>query len=98
MTLAGVRAHPVPALILVVAAASALLLAVPGQTVPTVYATALLISPAGPPRTPPGRVPTRVSHPAPGPLVYSLPGAGYRLSRTFGGAMPAAMALALAAL
>src|SRR3954454_10527292 len=92
------RPVPVAGLILAIAALCALLLALPGQTVTTVYVNDLLIFLDGAHRIASGQVPNRDFHTALGPLVYYLPGAGYRLSGTFGGAMPAAMALAVAAL
>ena len=88
---------PVRALLLVVAASCALLLVFPGQTVTTRYLNDLFVILDGAYRVVSGQVPSRDFHTPLGPLAYYLPAAGYVLSGTLGGAMPAAMALAILA-
>jgi hypothetical protein len=86
------------AFLLVVAASCALLLVLPGQTVTTRYLDDLLLILDGAYRVTSGQVPSHDFHTPLGPLVYYLPAAGKVLSGTFGGAMPAAMALTTLAL
>ncbi len=76
----------------------ALLLVLPGGTVTTVYVNDLFIFLDGAHRVVAGQVPNRDFHTALGPLVYYVPAAGLLLSGDLAGAMPAAMALFLAAL
>ncbi|MXQ11453.1 hypothetical protein [Microvirga makkahensis] len=92
------RRIPVRAFLLVVAATCALLLALPGQTVTTRYLNDLLLILDGAYRITAGHVPSHDFHTPLGPLAYYLPAAGYGLSGSLGGAMPAAMALATLAL
>ncbi|KLK94502.1 hypothetical protein AA309_03230 [Microvirga vignae] len=91
------RRIPVRALLFVVAASCALLLILPGQTVTTRYLNDLFVILDGAYRVVSGQVPSRDFHTPLGPLAYYLPAAGYALSGTLGGAMPAAMALAILA-
>ncbi|WP_445504202.1 hypothetical protein [Microvirga sp. G4-2] len=91
------RRIPVRALLLVVAASCVLLLVLPGQTVTTRYLDDLFVILDGAYRVVSGQVPSRDFHTPLGPLAYYLPAAGYALAGTLGGAMPAAMALAILA-
>ncbi|PVE25749.1 hypothetical protein DC522_02955 [Microvirga sp. KLBC 81] len=91
------RRIPVRALLLVIAASCALLLVLPGQTVTTRYLDDLFVILDGAYRVVSGQVPSRDFHTPLGPLAYYLPAAGYALSGTLGGTMPAAMALAISA-
>jgi hypothetical protein len=92
MTLAR-PALPVRTLILAFAAVCALALALPRMTVTTVYVNDLLIFLDGAHRIASGQVPNRDFHTALGPLVSYIPGAGYWLLGTLGGALPGGMAL-----
>lgn len=92
MTLAP-SALPVRTLILACAAVCALMLAVPRTTITTVYVNDLLIFLDGAHRIASGQVPNRDFHTALGPLVSYIPGVGYWLSGTLGGALPGGMAL-----
>jgi hypothetical protein len=92
------RRLPVRGLLLAVAATCALLLALPGQTVTTRYLDDLLLILDGAYRITTGQVPNHDFHTPLGPLTYYLPATGYLLSGSFGGAMPAAMALVTLAL
>ena len=87
------RRMPVRAFLLVIAASCALLLALPGQTVTTRYLNDLLLILDGAYRVTSGQIPGYDFHTPLGPLTYYIPAAGYILSGTLGGAMPAAMAL-----
>jgi hypothetical protein len=91
------RRIPVRALLLAVAASCALLLVLPGQTVTTRYLNDLFVILDGAYRVVSGQVPSRDFHTPLGPLAYYLPAVGYVISGTLGGAMPAAMALAILA-
>ncbi|HEU6441769.1 MAG TPA: hypothetical protein VFF38_05370, partial [Microvirga sp.] len=92
------RRIPVRAFLLVVAATCALLLALPGQTVTTRYLNDLLLILDGAYRVTGGQIPNQDFHTPLGPLAYYLPAAGYVLSGSLGGAMPAAMGLVTLAL
>src|SRR5215210_3531006 len=92
------RPVPVAGLILAIAALCALLLALPGQTITTVYVNDLLIHLDGAHRIASGQMPNRDFHTPLGPLTYYLPAAGYWLSGALGGAMPTGMALLMLAL
>jgi hypothetical protein len=98
MTAAATRPALVAASVLAMAAACALLLALPGATVTTAYVNDLFIFLDGAHRIASGQVPNRDFHTALGPLVYYLPAAGLLLSGSFGAAMPVAAALAILAL
>jgi hypothetical protein len=87
------RRMPVRAFLLVIAASCALLLALPGQTVTTRYLNDLLLVLDGAYRVTSGQIPGYDFHTPLGPLTYYIPAAGYILSGTLGGALPAAMAL-----
>jgi hypothetical protein len=89
---------PIATLIAGFAAVCALVLALPRTTVTTIYVNDLLIFLDGAHRIASGQVPNRDFHTALGPLVSYIPGAGYWLSGTLGGALPGGMALALVAL
>lgn len=82
-------------LVLAASLVCALLLALPGQTVTTVYVNDLLIFLDGAHRIAWGQVPNRDFHTALGPLSFYIPAAGYWLAGTFGGAMPTAMAVTI---
>jgi hypothetical protein len=84
--------------ILAFAGVCALALAVPRTTVTTLYVNDLLIFLDGAHRIVSGQVPNRDFHTALGPLVSYIPGAGYWLFGTLGGALPGGMALALVVL
>jgi hypothetical protein len=92
------RPAHVALLVISVAAICALMLAWPGKTVTTKYVNDLFIFLDGVHRINSGQVPNRDFHTALGPLVYYAPALGYWLSGTLGGAMPAGMALIVAAL
>jgi len=98
MTAGAERRPAVAALILAAAALCALLLALPGETVTTVYVNDLLIFLDGAHRVMAGQTPSRDFHTALGPLTFYIPAAGYWLSGTLGGALPTGMALCLLAL
>jgi hypothetical protein len=83
-------------IIFVAAAAFAMLLALPGQTITTAYVNDLFIFIDGAYRVASGQVPNRDFHTALGPLVYYVPALGYWLSGDLGGAMPVGMALLVA--
>src|SRR3954471_14707253 len=85
-------------LVLALAAACALLLTLPGQTVTTKYVLDLFIHLDGAHRVVSGQVPNRDFHTPLGPLTSYLPAAGYWLSGALGTAMPTGMALLLLAL
>src|SRR5215212_11112834 len=87
------RPVPVAGFILAIAALCALLLALPGQTITTVYVNDLLIFLDGAHRIASGQVPNRDFHTPLGPLTFYLPALGYWLSGHLGGAMPVGMAL-----
>lgn len=87
------RSAPVTGLILTMAALCALLLALPGQTITTVYVNDLLIFLDGAHRIASGQVPNRDFHTPLGPLTFYLPAIGYWLSGHLGGTMPVGMAL-----
>jgi len=89
---------PVAMLIVGFAGLCALVLALPRTTVTTIYVNDLLIFLDGAHRIASGQVPNRDFHTALGPLVSYIPGAGYWLSGTLGGALPGGMALSLFAL
>jgi hypothetical protein len=80
------------------AAACALLLALPGQTVTNKYLNDVLIFLDGAYRINAGQVPNRDFHSALGPLTYYVPAAGYWLSGSLGGALPVGMSLLVLAL
>ncbi|HLM39332.1 MAG TPA: hypothetical protein VK434_07015 [Microvirga sp.] len=86
-------AWPVAGVLLAAAAVFALLLAGPGETVTTAYVNDLFIFLDGAHRIASGQVPNRDFHTALGPFTFYLPALGYWLSGSFGGAMPAGMAL-----
>jgi len=92
------RRIPVRGIRLAVAASCALMLALPGQTITTKYLNDLFIFLDGVHRIHWGQVPNRDFHTALGPLVYYIPALGYRLTGSFGGAMPAGMAMVVALL
>jgi hypothetical protein len=83
--------------VLLIAAACALLLILPGETVVTKYVNDLFIFLDGAHRVASGQVPNRDFHAALGPLVYYVPAAGLLLSGSLGGAMPVGTALVLIA-
>jgi hypothetical protein len=95
MTHPADRAQWTGGILLVAAGVFALLLALPGQTVTTVYVNDLFIFLDGAYRIDQGQVPNRDFHTALGPLTFYLPWLGYRLSGTLGGAMPVGVALLL---
>ena len=80
-------------LTVLIAALCALLLALPGETITTVYVNDLLIFLDGAHRIASGQVPNRDFHTPLGPLTFYLPALGYWLSGNLGGAMPTGMAL-----
>jgi hypothetical protein len=83
--------------VLLIAAACALLLIVPGETVVTKYVNDLFIFLDGAHRIASGQVPNRDFHAALGPLAYYVPAAGLLLTGSLGGAMPVGTALMLLA-
>src|SRR3954462_2233474 len=85
-------AHP-GRLILVFGLVLALALSLPGQTVTTRMLEPLFTIFDGIHRLNWGQVPNRDFHSALGPLSFYLPALGYRLSGSYGAAMPLAMAL-----
>ncbi len=89
---------PTVAILLLTAAACALLLALPGRTVTTVYVNDLFIFLDGAHRVVSGQVPNRDFHTALGPLVYYLPALGQWLTGSLGSAIPVGVAVLLAAL
>lgn len=89
----GKRAVPVAGLIVAMAVVCALLLALPGRTVTTVYVNDLFIFLDGAHRIATGQVPNRDFHTALGPLTFYLPAIGYWMSGSLGAAMPLGMAL-----
>src|SRR5215208_5874761 len=93
MMLRTPRPVSVAGLILAIAALCALLLALPGQTITTVYVNDLLIFLDGAHRIASGQVPNRDFHTPLGPLAFYLPALGYWISGHLGGAMPVGMAL-----
>ncbi len=98
MTDEGEEALPVAGIILAAAAALALLLALPGETVTTAYLNDLFIFLDGAYRIVSGQVPNRDFHTALGPLSFYVPAIGYWISGTMGGAMPTGMAATTLAL
>lgn len=78
---------------LALAAACALLLGVPAETVTAKYVNDLFVFLDGVHRIDQGQVPNRDFHTALGPLNYYLPAVGYWISGTMGGAMPVGLAL-----
>lgn len=103
---AGTRAHRRPAAwirrllsaegaIIVVALASAAMLALPGRTINAAFINDVLIFIDGAHRIAFGQVPNRDFHTALGPLVFYIPAAGYLLSGNFGAAIPLGMAIVL---
>jgi hypothetical protein len=92
------RGAPVGPVLLALAAAFALLLALPGQTVATKYLNDLFVLLDGAYRVAGGQVPNRDFHTILGPLASYVPAIGHALSGTWGGAMPAGMALVTVAL
>ncbi|HEY8381276.1 MAG TPA: hypothetical protein VIL09_03900 [Microvirga sp.] len=95
MTLSAVPSDMTGRLLMAAAAAFALALALPGQTVTTVYVNDLFIFLDGAYRISAGQVPNRDFHTALGPLVFYLPALGLWLSGSLGAAMPLGMALLL---
>ncbi|HEV2605902.1 MAG TPA: hypothetical protein VGU24_19810 [Microvirga sp.] len=95
MTAPASRTVPTAGLLIAAAAAFALLLALPGQTITTAYVNDLFIFLDGAYRIAAGQVPNRDFHTALGPLVFYLPALGLWVSGTLGGAMPTGMALLL---
>ncbi len=87
------RGAPVGSVLLALAAAFALLLALPGQTVATKYLNDLFVLLDSAYRVSGGQVPNRDFHTILGPLASYVPAIGHGLSGTWGGAMPAGMAL-----
>jgi hypothetical protein len=81
--------------VLVMAAASALLLAAPGRTISTKFLNDLVIFLDGAHRVVSGQLPNRDFHTPMGALAYLLPAAGLWLSGTMGAALPVAMGLVL---
>jgi hypothetical protein len=98
MTAPAGRVVPTGGLLIAAAAAFALLLALPGQTVTTAYVNDLFIFLDGAYRINAGQVPNRDFHTALGPFVFYLPALGLWLSGSLGGAMPTGMALLLGVL
>jgi hypothetical protein len=78
---------------LALAAACALLLGGPAETVTTKYVNDLFVFLDGVHRIDQGQVPNRDFHTALGPLNYYLPALGYWIAGTMGGAMPVGLAL-----
>jgi hypothetical protein len=87
-----------PALVILAGLLAALLLGLPGTTVTTRGLDDLFLIMDGIQRLAMGEVPSVDFRTVLGPLSYYLPLAGYRMSGSFGGAMPAAMALVTAVL
>lgn len=85
-------------ILLAAATLLALMLALPGQTVTTRYLNDLIVILDGAYRVAAGQVPNQDFHTPLGPFAYYLTVAGYALSGTLGGTMPAAMALITIAL
>ncbi|WP_245308116.1 hypothetical protein [Rhizobium etli] len=83
------------AAIIVVALASAAMLALPGRTINAAFINDVLIFIDGAHRIAFGQVPNRDFHTALGPLVFYIPAAGYLLSGNFGAAIPLGMAIVL---
>jgi hypothetical protein len=79
--------------VLVLAALCALLLVLPGETVPARSLRDLVVTLDGAYRVASGEMPGRDFHTPLGPLAYYAPAAGFALSVTLGGAKPAAMPL-----
>ena len=92
------RPVPVGPILLALAAALALLLALPGQSVATKYLNDLFVLLDSAYRVAGGQVPNRDFHTVLGPLASYVPAIGYGLSGTWGGAMPTGMALLMVAL
>jgi hypothetical protein len=92
------RGAPVGPILLALAAAFALLLALPGQTVATKYLNDLFVLLDSAYRVAGGQVPNRDFHTILGPIASYVPAIGYGLSGTWGGAMPTGMALLTVAL
>ncbi|MBX5103194.1 hypothetical protein HJB52_15090 [Rhizobium lentis] len=69
------------------------LLALPGRTVTTKYVNDLFVFLDGAHRIVLGQVPNVDFHSSLGPLTFYIPAAGYGLSSSMGGAMPAGMAI-----
>lgn len=80
--------------IMAVALAAALLLAFPVTTVVTDRLDRLFLIFDGIHRIEAGQIPGRDFHTALGPLAFYLPWTGYRLTGSYGGALPIAMAIA----
>jgi hypothetical protein len=76
----------------------AVLLVLPGRTVTTAYLNDLVIFLDAAHRIAWGQVPNRDFHSALGPLTYYIAAAGYRLTGSFGAALPAGIALITLAL
>lgn len=95
MTVERTRAPRAAWVVFAVALVCAVLLALPGRTVTTVYVNDLLIFLDGAHRIVSGQIPNRDFHTALGPLSFYIPAAGYWLSGDLGGAMPVGMALLL---
>ncbi len=79
--------------ILMIGVALAAILSLPGQTVTTKYVNDLFIFLDGAHRIWSGQVPNVDFHSSLGPLAFYLAAAGYGISGTVSGAMPAGMAL-----
>ncbi len=89
------RAPPVGVILLALAAAFALMLALPGQSVATKYLNDLFLILDSAYRVAGGQVPNRDFHTILGPLASYVPAVGYGLSGTLGGAVPTGMAVAI---
>ena len=87
---------PAP-IILALGILAAAMLALPGKTITTRALEELMLALDGLYRVLSGQVPNSDFHSALGPLTYYLPAIGYRLSGSYGGAMPTALSLFLLA-
>jgi hypothetical protein len=92
------RSSARPALLIaVITIACAGLLGLSGRTVTAAFINDVLIFLDGAHRIASGQVPNRDFHTALGPLVFYIPAIGYRLSGSFGAAMPLGMSLLMLA-